>query len=86
MNLQIESAVVEVQPRKLVRMRVGAGLRITGVSGSAWITVDGDPADVILEPGETHAFAREGRALVQALGGEARFAYEDGIRIESQAN
>ena len=82
MNLQIETPVVEVQPRKLLRMRVAPGLRITGISGTAWVTVDGDPADVILEPGDTHSFGREGRALVQALGGEARFTHEDGIEIE----
>lgn len=81
MNLQIDSAVVEVQPRKLVRMQVGAGLRVTGVSGTSWITVDGDPEDLILEPGDTYAFAHDGSALVQALGGESSFAFEDGIRI-----
>ena len=82
MNLQIESATIEVQPRRLVRMQVRAGLRITGVSGTSWVTLDGDPADVILEPGDTHAFPRDGFALVQALGGQARLAHEDGIRIE----
>ena len=83
MNLQIESGVVEVQPRILVHLHVEPGLRITGVSGTSWITVDGDLADLILEPGDTHAFKHGGRALVQALGGPARFAREEGIELES---
>ncbi len=83
MNLQIESGFVEVQPRVLVRMHVEPGLRITGVSGTSWVTVDGDPEDLILEPGDTHAFKHGGRALVQALGGPSQFTREDGIVVES---
>ena len=83
MNLQIESGVVEVQPRILVRMHVEQGLHITGVSGTSWITVDGDLADLILEPGDTHAFKSGGRAIVQALGGPSRFSPENGIVVES---
>lgn len=82
MNLQIESAVLEVQPRALVHLHVSTGLRVTGVSGTLWITMDGDPVDVILEPGETHAFAGEGHALVQALGGDAELVAEEGIEVD----
>jgi len=82
MDIRIDSPVIEVHPRRLVRLQVGAGRHLTNVRGTAWITLDGDPRDVILEPGDSHTFERSGRVVVQALGGDAELVAEDGIEVD----
>lgn len=52
--------------------------RIDGVmtvhcrSGSAWITHDGDPRDVVLESRQSHTVDRSGRLTVHAVQGDCR--------------
>ena len=82
MDIRIDSPVIEVHPSRLVSLQVGAGRHLTNVRGTAWITLDGDPRDVILEPGDSHTFERSGRAVVQALGGDAELVAEDGIEVD----
>lgn len=43
------------------------GLRIESRRGSVWITQDGDPRDVVIAAGESHALDREGPVYLQAL-------------------
>lgn len=43
------------------------GQRIHSRRGSVWITQDGDPRDVVIASGESHAIDREGPVYVQAL-------------------
>jgi Protein of unknown function (DUF2917) len=45
----------------------GLGRRVECVSGSIWITQDGDRRDVVLGPGEAFEFDRRGDAIVSAL-------------------
>ena len=42
-------------------------VRITCRSGSVWITLDDDPVDTVLEPGEQFTTTLHRRALVSAL-------------------
>ncbi|MEJ8857667.1 DUF2917 domain-containing protein [Variovorax robiniae] len=42
-------------------------VRITCRSGSVWITLDDDPVDTVLEPGEQFTTPLHRRALVSAL-------------------
>ena len=86
MDIRIDSPAIEIHPRRLVWLKVGAGRHLTNVRGTAWITVDGDPQDVILEPGDSHTFAQSGRAVVQALGGDAELVAEEGIAVEPSPN
>lgn len=79
MDMQIARASFELRPRAPLRLHVAAGHRLTGISGATWLTIDGDPRDIILEPGDTHVFERAGRVLVQALGGMALLNAEDGV-------
>jgi len=44
-----------------------ADVRITCRSGSVWITLDDDPVDTVLEPGEQFTTPLHRRALVSAL-------------------
>jgi hypothetical protein len=43
------------------------GRRVKCLSGSLWITQDGDGRDIVLAPGEGFEFDRPGDALVSAL-------------------
>jgi Protein of unknown function (DUF2917) len=43
------------------------GLRIASHRGRVWITQDGDPRDVVIDAGESHALDRDGPVYVQAL-------------------
>lgn len=44
-----------------------AGMSLRCTSGSLWLTLDGDPRDVILEPGETFAGTEHRRAIIYAF-------------------
>lgn len=69
-----------------LRARDAAGHRIVVGRGSVWITQERDPRDVVLGPGDGFRFDRTGMALLQAVGGEASIAAEEGIRFESQGS
>lgn len=38
------------------------------VEGSLWVTLEGDPADYVLEAGQDMILPRHGRAVVESLG------------------
>lgn len=40
-------------------------------SGSVWITHDGDPRDVVLQPNQSHRVDRGARLTVHAMAGDA---------------
>lgn len=44
-----------------------AGLKIRCVAGCLWVTLDNDPRDLILEPGDCYSGTVHRRALVYAL-------------------
>lgn len=44
-----------------------AGLRIVCREGSLWITLDGDPRDIVLSAGDSFAATEHRRALIYAL-------------------
>ncbi len=48
-------------------------VRVRTESGLLWITVDGEPVDILLAAGESRWFGPAARVIVYALGGEARF-------------
>ena len=50
-----------------------APVRVRVVRGTLWLTVDGEPADIVLEPGDCHTIAAARRVLACALGGEVAF-------------
>lgn len=56
-----------LQPGRFTRLQLRAGTRVRGLSGSAWLTADGDPRDIVLEPCEEWVLERDGRILATAL-------------------
>lgn len=85
MDLQITQASIELHPNEPLRLHAGAGNHVTGIRGTTWLTIDGDPRDIILAPGDTHAFEQAGSAMVQALGGDALLNAEDGVEVRTPA-
>jgi hypothetical protein len=53
--------------RAIHRMDRPLGHRIDCISGSLWITSDGDPRDIVLSAGESHVADRDAPLLVFAL-------------------
>ena len=81
MDLSPIAASIPVHSSRPVRLHNGFGRRITVIEGNVWVTQDGDPRDIVLSAGDDFRFDRRVDAIVSALGGEARIAYEDGIDI-----
>ena len=68
--------IIHLEADHILPLREAKGGRITCVSGALWITQDGDPNDVVLEPGASHEVTRRGTVLLQAMR-PSRFAVEE---------
>ena len=58
---------VRLAARGLYEIPDVAGVRIACEQGSAWITLDHDPRDIVLEPGGTFCGSEHRRALIYAF-------------------
>jgi hypothetical protein len=67
--------IIELEPHSILPMREAKGARLECIDGAVWITEEGNRNDFILEHGDAHALADDGRAVVQAIGA-ARIALE----------
>lgn|SRR5574340_1813911 len=66
MNMSIEHVTVDLPRRRTLELCDAAGVRVADLSGSVWITLDGDTRDVVLGPGQSFDIDRGGVALVHA--------------------
>jgi hypothetical protein len=82
MNARADIPAFEIHPRNPLRLRVSAGRHLSSVAGTAWVTIDGDLRDIILEPGDSHEFDQAAHVMVQAMGGDAQLVAEDGVEVE----
>lgn len=62
---------VSLPSRQLFEIPDASSARILCTSGCLWLTLDGDPRDVILRPGDSFAAGEPRRALLYALEGSA---------------
>jgi quercetin dioxygenase-like cupin family protein len=67
--------VIELQAGDVLPLERASGVRLTALEGSLWLTEEGEPGDVVLQPGQSFAVEAKGRALVQALS-RSRLAIE----------
>ncbi len=61
----------------LRHLHAAAGRRVECLSGSIWITQDGDRRDIVLGAGEAFDFDRRGEALLSAFA-DSRYLVLDG--------
>lgn len=57
---------------QMLRVENAKGKNLTSVLGAVWITLDGDPQDVVLEPGDSYLVASEEVLIACAIGGDSR--------------
>lgn len=60
------------------RLQAGQTLMLTGRKGHAWVTMEGDRVDHILEPGRSLDFVGPGRLVLQALEAGVVYDWYDG--------
>lgn len=67
MNTSENRLAVTLAPRAMFSVPDAAGVQFTCHAGSVWITLDGDPRDIVLDSGEDFSSAEHRRALIYAL-------------------
>ena len=67
MNHDLIAGSTRLGKGSLARLASRRGERIECLSGTLWVTQDGDPRDVVLEAGESFEFDRSGRSIVSAF-------------------
>jgi hypothetical protein len=58
---------LRLEHKALYSVPDASGLTVTCVQGVVWLTIDGDPRDFVLEPGQTFETQDHGRVLIYAL-------------------
>jgi hypothetical protein len=58
---------LRLERKALYSLPDASGLTVTCDEGVLWLTVDGDPRDFVLEPGQTFETQDHGRVLIYAL-------------------
>jgi hypothetical protein len=53
------------------RLSQARAARLASAGGTLWVTIDNDPRDVVLEPGDTFEIPDDACLLVSSLGGPA---------------
>lgn len=64
-------ARLPVDERRGLRLNAARGTLLRAVRGTLWITVDNDPRDIVLDPGESFVVDSDERLFVMALGERA---------------
>jgi uncharacterized protein YjiS (DUF1127 family) len=81
MDLSTTGAVLTLREGEAVRLNAVEGRHISAVTGALWVTRDGDPRDIVIENGADVRLDRADGVVIQALGGPALVALEDGISL-----
>lgn len=62
---------LRLEPGTSTRLLGARHARLQAAAGTLWITIDQDPRDIVLGPGQSFEVDRGGDLLVCALGGPA---------------
>jgi hypothetical protein len=76
---ELGRAAITLRKADVFHLDAARGRRIESVLGHVWITIDGDPRDIVLDPGEGFEVVRDGAVLISALRGDARFVLLDPV-------
>ncbi len=66
MNMTNLHTNYQMDPRDTLALHDAGGRTVTCVSGSIWLTMEGDTRDVVLEPGASFTVDRDGLTLLAA--------------------
>jgi len=66
MDINLHEATIALPRQAVTTLRGARGLRLVAVTGSLWITQDGDRRDYFLESGEDLDVTTDGAVVVQA--------------------
>jgi hypothetical protein len=58
---------LQLDPKTMFDVTDAAGVQIQCREGSLWVTLDGDPRDIVLDAGESFTSTERRRALIYAL-------------------
>ena len=73
MNINdLNRAAIAVRKTEVIRLGTARGQRIESVLSRLWVTIDGDPRDIVLDTGEGLSIDRDEDVLVSALRNDAR--------------
>jgi Protein of unknown function (DUF2917) len=59
---------IRLDEQKLVTLSVRSGDLLRSAGGTVWATVDGEPDDIVLAPGDGHVAPNDGELRVSAFG------------------
>ena len=76
---ELDQAAITLQRADVFRCGAARGRRIEALLGHIWVTLDGDPRDIVLDSGEGFSVDRDGDVLISALRGDARFVLLDPV-------
>ena len=71
MWINTPNARLSVGGRRGLRLNAGQGTLLRAVTGTLWVTIDNDPRDIVLDPGESFVVDTEQPLFVMALGDKA---------------
>ena len=71
MWINTPNARLAVGERRGLRLNAARGTLLRGVRGTLWITIDNDPRDIVLDPGESFVVDSDHPLFVMALGERA---------------
>ena len=67
MLIDTSQARVQLHPGQIAKLDLARLSRLRGLTGQAWITLDGDRRDIVLGPGDEFIADAPGRAIACAL-------------------
>ncbi|HEV7913640.1 MAG TPA: DUF2917 domain-containing protein [Albitalea sp.] len=70
MLLTTSHARLTLQKDEIARLSRACDTRVDCVAGAAWITIDGDRRDIVLERGESFLVESDANVIVAAIGGD----------------
>ncbi|CAN5714682.1 hypothetical protein BH11PSE8_BH11PSE8_04410 [soil metagenome] len=73
MNNDLNRITQTLHKNQLLRLHKGEARRIEVATGTLWITLDNDPRDIVLDPGQGFGIAENDHVLLSAID-EASFA------------
>lgn len=59
---------IRLDEQPLLTLSVRAGDLLRSAGGTVWATVDGEPDDILLQPGDVHVAPNDGELRVSAFG------------------